>query len=236
SAAPSAPHRPVSTELPVTPLNEGAPTKRIADAVMATRTWPPACVRADARSTSLYAAIPPETSSATRIPRSSSGTGVGSRGMNLSLALARLADDREHLGDGLVQVLVDDHVIVIARVRHLFLRDPPALGHVLVRLAAAQLLAPHELLGTRRRDEDEKRVGHCPANLLCPLDLNLEEDVVTRRAGLFDRAGRCAVEVAVVRSVLEKVAGPRQLLELLAADECVVDAIGLARACLARRV
>ena len=53
SGAPPGAHRPVSTGLPVTPRKEGAPTKRVAEGVMATRTWLPAWVRAEARSTSL---------------------------------------------------------------------------------------------------------------------------------------------------------------------------------------
>ncbi len=81
SGDPSADHRPVSTGLPVTPWKLGGPTKRIADDVIATRTWQPACVSADARSTTLYAAMPPDTSSARRRPCSSSGTGVWSRGI-----------------------------------------------------------------------------------------------------------------------------------------------------------
>ena len=75
------PHIPVCTRLPVTPSNVGGPTKRVAEEVIATRTSLPAWTRAEARSTTLYAAIPPETRSAMRRPRSSSGTGVGSRGI-----------------------------------------------------------------------------------------------------------------------------------------------------------
>ena len=53
SGDPSADQRPVSTELPVTPWNDGGPTKRIAEGVIATRTWQPAWVSAEARSTTL---------------------------------------------------------------------------------------------------------------------------------------------------------------------------------------
>ena len=81
SGEPSVAHSPVSTGLPVTPWKDGAPTNRVADGVIATRTSQPACMSAEARSTTLYAAMPPETRSASRTPRSSSGTGVGSRGM-----------------------------------------------------------------------------------------------------------------------------------------------------------
>ena len=81
SGLPVADHMPVRTGLPVTPWKDGGPTKRVAEGVIATRTSHPACVRAEARSTTLYAAMPPETSSAMRKPRSSSGTGVGSSGI-----------------------------------------------------------------------------------------------------------------------------------------------------------
>ncbi len=74
-------HTDVSTGWPVTPWKVGGPTKRAAELVIATRTSLPACVSADARSASLYAAIPPATSSAMRRPRSSWGTGVGSSGI-----------------------------------------------------------------------------------------------------------------------------------------------------------
>ena len=46
-------HRPVTTGWPVTPSNDGGPTNRVAEAVIATRTSQPAWVRAEARSTSL---------------------------------------------------------------------------------------------------------------------------------------------------------------------------------------
>ena len=47
------PHRPVWTACPVTPSKLGGPTKRIAEAVMATRTSQPAWVSAEDRSTTL---------------------------------------------------------------------------------------------------------------------------------------------------------------------------------------
>ena len=47
------PHIPVWTGMPVTPSNVGAPTNRVADGVIATRTSQPDWTSADARSTTL---------------------------------------------------------------------------------------------------------------------------------------------------------------------------------------
>src|ERR1700758_4143835 len=86
---------------------------------MATRTSHPACVRAEARSASLYAAMPPATSSAMRRPRSSSGTGVGSSGMSRTHVL----NDGKHLVHRAVEIVVDHDVVVVRGVLHLCLSD-----------------------------------------------------------------------------------------------------------------
>src|ERR1700693_5330819 len=160
SGAPSDAHRPVSTGPPVTPRNEGGPTKRVADGVIATRTWQPACVRAEARSTILYAAMPPDTSRARRTPRNSEGTGVGSRGMGLSLRLPGLLNDGQDLRDRSFELVVHHDVVVAPGVLHLSGGNLSAGVHVRRRLGVALFLAPHQLVDGRRHDEDEDPVGH----------------------------------------------------------------------------
>src|SRR5438105_4669394 len=117
------PHIPVWTEPPVTPSKVGGPTNRVADGVIPTRTSLPAWTSADARSTTLYAAIPPVIKSTMRRPRSSSGTGVGSSGMRLSLPLSGAPDDFEDLLHRGFHVVIRHHVLVIRGVCHLALRD-----------------------------------------------------------------------------------------------------------------
>src|SRR5437868_7945515 len=154
SGLPTGAHMPVSTGLPVTPWKVGGPTKRVAEGVIATRTSLPACVSAEARSTILYAAIPPETSTAIRRPRSSSGMGVWSRGIlgGLSYAPARGVDDPADLRHGLLDVVVGHDMVVARRVGQLPLGDATPGDHVLCRLAAALHLAPLKLLLGRRHD------------------------------------------------------------------------------------
>ena len=53
SAGPSASNRSVRTGLPVRPWNVTGPTKRVAAAVIATRTSQPACTRPETRSATL---------------------------------------------------------------------------------------------------------------------------------------------------------------------------------------
>src|SRR5262245_1222101 len=146
SGEPSADQRPVSASCPVTPWNVEGPTKRIAEGVIATRTCDPDWVRAEARSTTLYAAMPPETSSAMRSPRSWSGTGVGSSGTaGLSLRRSVTADHLEDLARRSVDVVIRDHVVEVGRVLHLTHRDLAPRLEVLRRLASAPLLTLTQL-------------------------------------------------------------------------------------------
>src|SRR3979411_2707240 len=110
--------------------------------------------------------MPPATSSAMRSPRSSLGTGVGSSGMGLSLALARFLDDLEHLAGCALEVVVDHDEVVLRRVLHLSLRDLAPLCHLLLGIGArAQLLAPDELLLGRWCDEDEQAIRRALSHL-----------------------------------------------------------------------
>src|SRR5438046_8326568 len=109
--------------------------------------------------------MPPEISSAMRSPRSSSGTGVGSSGIGLSLPLPRLADDLQDLGDRALDVVVGYHVVVARGVGHLFLGDPAPGVEIFRRLASAALLAVGELLLRGGDDKDGDRIWHEPAHL-----------------------------------------------------------------------
>src|SRR2546430_7896397 len=83
--------------------------------------------------------MPPDTSTAMRRPRSSSGTGVASKGTALSYALAGAFDDPADLGHRALDVVVGHHVLVLARVLHPALGDLPAGRHLLPRPAAPPL-------------------------------------------------------------------------------------------------
>src|SRR5437868_9198406 len=137
--------------------------------------------------------MPPDTSRATRRPRSSSGMGVVSKGTALSYALAGALDDLSDLGHGALDVVVGHHVLVLVHVPHLALGDLSARGHVLPRLAAALLLPVLELLFRRGDDEDEQGVGHQAAHLLRALDVDLQQHVAALLPRLLDAVAEGAV-------------------------------------------
>src|SRR5438094_4529946 len=161
-------------------------------------------------------------SNAIRRPRSFSGTGVGSSGMGLSYAPARVLDDLADLAHRPLDVVVHHDVAVLLGVGHLAFADLAARGEVLRRFASPLLLAMLELLFRRRDHEDEHRVRHQPADLLSALDVNLQHHVTALVTRLLDQVAEGAVEVAVVGRVLEERALRDQRLELLACEERVV--------------
>src|SRR5437660_7164688 len=110
--------------------------------------------------------MPPDTSTATRRPRSSSGMGVVSNGTALSYALAGAFDDPADFGHRALDVVVGHHVLVLARVLHLALRDLPAGGHVLPRFAAALLLPVLEVLLRWWHAEDDERMQTQAPNMV----------------------------------------------------------------------
>src|SRR5438309_10549300 len=126
--------------------------------------------------------MPPATKSATRSPRSSSGTGAGSRGMTLTLARSYAADDLQHLGDRAVQVVVDHDVVVVGREGHLLLRDHLPRRALLGALGFPQSGAPDELLHRRRREKDEGGVAEAGPHLLRAFDVDLQDHIVPRLA------------------------------------------------------
>src|SRR5215472_17200845 len=170
SGGPSGANRSVWTGRPVRPWNVAGPTNRVAAAVIATRTSQPAWTSRDTTSATLYAAIPPETRTATRRPRTGPGTSAGSSGLTALPPLA--VQDREDLPHRPLRVVVDHHVVVVRREAHLDLRQAlsglPHLG----RLAAPAGTAPQQLLHRGWADEDEHRVGAAAPHLLGALDLD----------------------------------------------------------------
>src|SRR6266550_1225037 len=157
-----------------------------------------------------------------RSPRISSGTGVWSRGMGLSLPLSGVPNDLEDLLDRGLDVVVRDDVVVLGRVGHLPLCDLPARRELVVRFTPPLDLPAFELLLGRRDDEDEDRVGHQPAHLLGALHVDLQDYVAAARSRALDAVAKGAVKLVVVGRVLEKGAFGDQVLELLAGEERVV--------------
>src|SRR2546422_6741656 len=170
-----------------------------------------------------------------RRPRSSSGTGVGSSGMGLSYAPARVLDDLADLAHRPLDVVVHHDVAVLLGVGHLAFGDLPARGEVLRRFASSLLLAMLELLFRRRDHEDEHRVRHQPADLLSALDVDLQHHLTARVARLLDPVAEGAVEVSVVVRVLEERALRDPRLELLPREKRVVLAGSFTRPRLPRR-
>src|SRR5437660_250870 len=195
SGGPAGANRSVWTGRPDRPWNVAGPTNRVAAAVIATRTSQPAWTSRETTSATLYAAIPPETSTATRRPRRAAGTSAGSSGLTAlpPLALQDLLD----LGHRPPGVVVQHHVVVPGRVAHLDLGQPLAGRHRLRRLAGPPGPAPQQLLHRGRADEEEHGVGPALAHLLGALDVDLEDHVAAAPQRLGDPGGGRAVEVPV---------------------------------------
>ena len=70
--------------------------------------------------------------------------------------------------------------------------------------------APLQLLERGRLDEHEVRLGHLLAHLECPLNLDLEDDLASRRHLALHRGARSAVAVAGVLGPFQKAALLRQ--------------------------
>src|SRR5690348_10528365 len=171
-----------------------------------------------------------------RRPRSSSGTGVGSSGTAaLSYALAGAVDDPPDLLHRPLDVVVGHDVLVFGRVLHLSLGDLPPRGQVLGRLAPAPLLALFQLVLGGRHHEDRDRVRHQAAHLLRSLHVDLQHHVAALAPRLLDPVAEGAVQVAVVRRVLEERTLPDELFETLPGQEGVVLVRLLARPGLASR-
>src|SRR5438477_6434877 len=161
-------------------------------------------------------------SNAIRRPRSSSGTGVGSSGMGLSYAPARVLDDLADLAHRPLNVVPHPDVAVLLGVGQLALGALPARGEVLRGFASPLLLAMLELLFRGRDHEYEHRVGYQPAHLLRALDVDLQHDIAAGVARFLDAVAEGAVQVTVVGRVLEERALRDQRLELLPGEERVV--------------
>jgi hypothetical protein len=129
-----------------------------------------------------------------------------------------------HIGGGLRNVPIYHHGVGDGPSLHLFeLAGPEAFGDVGFVVASgpeACLLG----LGRGRQEQDQGGVRAEPADLLGPLEVDLEEDVVTVR-GIRDRG---AVEVPEELGPLEEPTGPDPVLEGGSVDE-VVGIVTLAR-------
>src|SRR5215472_185182 len=228
SGGPSAANRSVWTGRPVRPWNVAGPTNRVAAAVIATRTSHPAWTSRETTSATLYAAMPPDTSTATRRPRTAAETSAGSSGLIALPAPAALAlQDREDLPHGPLCVVVHHDVIVFRRKAHLdFGQTLPRL-HDLGSLAAAPCPAPQQLLHRRRADEHGHGIGTALTHLLGALHFDLEDHVPAAVQRLRDAPGRSPVEVSVDARMLQQLALGDETLERGLVDEGVVLALHL---------
>src|SRR6202022_4365797 len=127
--------------------------------------------------------MPPVTKRAMRRPLSSSGTGVRSSGMGLSLPLARLLDDFHQLARRAFDVVVHHEVVVAGRVRHLSFSDLETGVPITFRSTPPLFLSLGQLIPRRRHDEYAERVWDAALYLLGTLDLNLQNDIAALVAG-----------------------------------------------------
>src|SRR3977135_2306240 len=117
--------------------------------------------------------MPPETKRAMRRPLSSSGTGVRSSGMGLSLPLARLLDDVNQLARRSFDVVVHHQVVVAGGVVHFFLGNLEAGVPVTFRSTASLFLSLAQLIPRWRHYEYAERVRDAALPLLRTPDPDL---------------------------------------------------------------
>ncbi len=96
-------------------------------------------------------------------------------------------------------------------------------------VGAATLEATAQIGPVGWRDEDLDRLRHRRPHLAGTLQLDLEHDRRSAGVALLDLGAQRPVPVAAVGGVLEEAAGGDPAVELVAVEEVVVDALGLAR-------
>src|SRR3546814_242315 len=84
-------------------------------------------------------------------------------------------EDRAHLVDGGIEVLVDDDVVELVVVRHLLAGRRQAPGHDGLAILAALAHALVERLARRRQDEHADSIGHLLAHLARALPVDLQQ-------------------------------------------------------------
>src|SRR5258708_23544608 len=139
------------------------------------------------------------------------------------------ADDLVELLDGVLEPVVDDHVAELVARTELLLGDPHPLPHHAFVVGAAPDEPQPQSLERRRRDEDLDRLRQRRANLARPLDLDLEHDGAARGGAALKLGAQRPVTVTGVAGVLDELARSDTAVELLRAQEVVIDAVALAR-------
>ena len=144
-------------------------------------------------------------------------------------------DDILDRGDGALDGVVHDDVLIAPADGDLFPRASHAPREALLRLGTAAAQAVLQLLDGRRQQEDEQPVRAFLHDVQGALNVDLEQDILPRRAPLLDLLERRPVVVAVDIRMLEEASLPDELLELLLRQKVVVLAIHLAVPRRARR-
>ena len=140
------------------------------------------------------------------------------------------AHDRGELVEGVLEPVVDDHVAELRLRRELLFGDLQAALDLLLVVGAAADQARAQRLERGRRDEHLHRLGHRLAHLACALDLDLQHHRHALADAAVELGAQRAVAAAGVVGVLDEVARGDPAVELLGAEEVVVDAVVLARA------
>src|SRR3990170_2974080 len=157
--------------------------------------------------------MPPVTPSRTRRPASAllDANAVGAVGEDLALA-DLLEGDRQRL-------------VAQARLPELPLGGGQAFGEPGLVLGPPLAQSPLELGHRGRLEQDQDRRGHLLAHLVCPLDVDLEHDVVATLQCVLRRTHRRSVPVAEDLGPLEEPALTRHLREPVVGDEDVVHPV-----------
>src|SRR5262245_48276701 len=111
---------------------------------------------------------------------------------NSALALEALgSENRAHLGEGLIEVVVDDDVVVLRPVAHLIASTFHAVADDGVAVLGAR---PEPALEFGHRRREHEHADEIPAGtfayLLGALPVEVEQHVATRRQGLVNRSTR----------------------------------------------
>ena len=137
-------------------------------------------------------------------------------------------NDPVKLGDGLIQVVVDQQVIVGGHVFRLFCRPAQPAADLFLGLGAAFSQTAGKFFGCGRRHKDEDRSRQLRLDFARALDFDLENDVLAGGKLFLNVGARCSVLVILIAGVLDQLVLIDHACKGLFGDEEIIDSFLLA--------